>query len=182
MIVAVIPAKGGSKRLPNKNMHIINGKPLLEYTVRYVKESKLINDFYVTTDNKQIIDYCASSKIKYIERPISLGGETPIIDVYRHFLTQINFAKKINILLGLQPDHPDRRLSADKTIKLFIKEKADRLMSKQKNGKKNGAHYILSKKYLLTNISTKDVTIIDDCTNIHYIADIIKAEKYLNKL
>ena len=56
MIVAVIPAKGGSKRLPNKNMHIINGKPLLEYTVRYVKESKLINDFYVTTDNKQIID------------------------------------------------------------------------------------------------------------------------------
>lgn len=182
MIVAVIPAKGGSKRLPNKNMYIINGKPLLEYTLQYVKKSKLINEFYVSTDNKQIMDYCVSSRIKYIQRPISLGGETPIIDVYRHFLTQINFSQKINILLGLQPDHPDRRLSADQTIKLFIDEKADRLMSKQKNGEKNGAHYILSKKYLSTNISKKDVTIIDDCTNIHYMADIIKAGKHLKKL
>ena len=181
MIIAVIPAKGGSKRLPNKNMYTINGKPLLEYTVQYVKQSKLINDFYVSTDNKQIIAYCEYKKIKYVQRPESLGGETPIIDVYRHFLSQISFQEQINILLGLQPDHPDRRLSADETIKLFTKKKADRLMSKQKNGEKNGAHYILSKKYLNENISSKDITVIDDCTNIHYKSDILKAEEYLKK-
>ena len=53
---------------------IINGKPLLEYTVQYVKQSKLINDFYISTDNKQIIDYCEYKKIKYIRRPEVLGG------------------------------------------------------------------------------------------------------------
>ena len=39
MIIAVIPAKGHSKRLPNKNMQIINGVPLIEYTINYVKKS-----------------------------------------------------------------------------------------------------------------------------------------------
>ena len=55
-------------------------------------------------------------------------------------------------------------------------------MSKQKNGEKNGAHYILSKKYLNDNISSKDITVIDNCTNIHYKSDILKAEEYLKKM
>ena len=181
MIVAVIPAKGGSKRLPRKNMFLINGKPLLEYTVKYIEKSKLINKFYVSTDNVDIINYCIQNKIKYVKRPESLGGDTPIIEVYKHFLTQVNFSDKINVILGLQPDHPDRRLSVDKTIELFLKEKADRLVSKNEKGEKNGAHYILSKRYFTEEITYKDITVIDNCTNIHYKEDILKAEKYLKE-
>ena len=66
MIVAVIPAKGGSKRLPKKNMYLINGKPLLEYTVKYIEKSKLIDKFYVSTDNEDIVSYCIQSKIQNI--------------------------------------------------------------------------------------------------------------------
>ena len=181
MILAIIPAKGGSKRLPNKNMHTINGKPLIEYTVAYVNSSKIIDDFYVTTDDKNIKKYCIENNIKFIMRPPKLGGETPIIDVYKHALEQIAFSFKIEILLGVQVDHPDRQLSIDETIKIFKEEKADRLFSKEKNGTKNGAHYILSKYFLNNNTSRKDVTIIDDCTNIHYIEDLKKAEENLKK-
>ncbi len=181
MILAIIPAKGGSKRLPNKNMYPINGRPLIDYTLAYVNNSKIIDDFYVTTDDENIKKYCIENNIKFIMRSPKLGGETPIIDVYRHALKQITFSLKINILLGVQIDHPDRKLSIDETIKIFKKEKADRLFSKEKNGTKNGAHYILSKYFLKNNISRKDITVIDDCTNIHYLEDLKKAEENLKK-
>ena len=179
MIIAVIPAKGHSKRLPNKNMQIINGVPLIEYTINYVKKSKIINDFYVTTDSLEIQSYCEKKKIKFIIRPESLGGETPIIKVYKHFLSQAHLSKKIKILLGVQIDHPDRKVSLDQSLQIFLKEKADKLSSIAKNGDKNGAHYILSKYFLETNQSRKDAIIIDDCINIHYKKDLLQAEKIL---
>ena len=181
MITAIIPAKGGSKRLPNKNIQKLNGKNLLDYAFIYLKKSKKINNFYVTTDNDYIENYCLKKKIKVIRRPNSLGGETPLIEVYKHFLSQIDFADKIKILLGVQVDHPDRRLSIDKVLDIFLKEEADRLFSTDKEGKKNGAHYVLSKFYLDSDKSRKDVTIIDNCTNIHYKSDLLKAEKFLSK-
>ena len=58
MITAIIPAKGGSKRLPNKNIQELNGKNLLDYAFIYLKKSKKINNFYVTTDDDYIENYC----------------------------------------------------------------------------------------------------------------------------
>ena len=179
MIIAIIPAKGGSRRLPNKNMYLINDKPLLEYTIEYINRSLKVNDVYVTTDNDIISEYCYNKKIKVIRRPENLGGDTPIIEVYKHALAHVENNKDIEILLGVQVDHPDRNLSLDKVIEIFKKEKADRLFSTENDGKKNGAHYVLSSYFLNNNVSRKDVNIIDDCTNIHYLEDIEKAKKNL---
>ena len=60
-------------------------------------------------------------KIKTIIRPVNLGGETPIIDVYRHAYKKIKNSK-IKLIVGLQPDHPDRSLDMDKLIRKFIKK------------------------------------------------------------
>ena len=181
MIIAVIPAKGGSKRLPNKNMQIVNGKSLLDYTFEYVKTSKKLDDYFVTTDDNLIEDICLDNKIKVIRRPTSLGGETPLIEVYRHFLKEISLSNKIQTLVGIQVDHPDRRVSLDEALKFFYSEKADRLFSTQKDGTKNGAHYILSKYFLDSKKSRKDSYILDDCTNVHYKEDLLKAEIFLKK-
>ena len=64
MKIAIIPAKGGSKRLPNKNMYLINGMPLIQYTLNYVKKCEEINDVYVTTDSTEIKNYCIDKKDK----------------------------------------------------------------------------------------------------------------------
>ena len=85
----------------------------------------------------------------------------------------------VEILIGLQVDHPDRK-GIIGALKIFIESKADRLFSKEKVAQ-NGAHYMLSRYFLNNNVSRKDITIIDDCTNIHYIEDLKKAEENLKK-
>ena len=91
-------------------------------------------------------------------------------------MQNIKRSNLIEILIGLQVDHPDRTIPLDDALKVFNESKVDRLFSKDKNGTKNGAHYILSKHFLINNISRKDITIVDDCTNIHYLEDLKKAE------
>ena len=67
----------------------------------------------------------------------------------------IKVKHKIKTIVGLQPDHPDRKVSLDKVIKIFKRKKLDFLYSKDKYGNKNGAHYILSKRILEGNKSKK---------------------------
>ena len=175
MIVVIIPAKGDSSRLPNKNMILLNDKPLINYTIDYANNSKLIDRIYISTDSDYIDTYCSNLGLNVIRRPKSLGGDTPIIDVYKHAIKNIEDGEKVKILVGLQPDHPDRNEPLDKIIQLFNENCLDRLMSKDKDGLKNGAHYMLSKSYLLTGVSKKDYTIVDDCTNIHFEEDLQRA-------
>ena len=49
-IIAIIPARGGSKGIPNKNIKKLNGKPLIAYSIEKALESNYINDVYVSTD------------------------------------------------------------------------------------------------------------------------------------
>jgi CMP-N-acetylneuraminic acid synthetase len=175
MIVAIIPAKGGSTRLPNKNMSILNGQPMINYAIEYVKKSKLIDKAYITTDSDLIDLHCSKLGWEVIRRPDSLGGETPIIEVYKDALNKIKNNHIVDILVGVQPDHPDRNIGIDEAINLFKNNNADRLISTEADGTKNGAHYILSKTFLSSGISIKDHIVVDDCTNVHFESDLKKA-------
>ena len=53
-ILGIIPARGNSKGIKNKNLKIINGKPLIYYTIKRAKKSRLISDLIGSTDNKKI--------------------------------------------------------------------------------------------------------------------------------
>ena len=55
-VVAIIPARGGSKGLPGKNIRLLNGKPLIAYSIEVAKKCKLIDKIVVATDNKEIAD------------------------------------------------------------------------------------------------------------------------------
>ena len=177
MIIAVIPAKGGSRRLPNKNMTKIGGRPMLDYSIRAARECERIDAVYVSTDSDEIALHAESHGVPVIRRPESLGGETPIADVYRHAVGSVGEA--VTTVVGLQPDHPDRDVSVSEALDRFLTESADRLMSTEADGTKNGAHYILSRHFLETDASRKDVVIVDDCTNIHHASDLSRAEARL---
>ncbi|MDB9761483.1 hypothetical protein OAC06_01580 [Alphaproteobacteria bacterium] len=175
MIIAIIPAKGGSTRLPNKNMSILNGQPMINYAIEYINKSKLIDKAYISTDSDLIDQYCSKLGWDVIRRPVSLGGETPIIEVYKDALSKIKDNHIVDILVGIQPDHPDRNIGIDEAINLFKINNADRLLSTEADGTKNGAHYILSKAFLSSGTSIKDHIVVDDCTNVHYESDLKKA-------
>jgi CMP-N-acetylneuraminic acid synthetase len=173
MIVIVIPAKSSSSRLANKNMVEINERPMLDYSIDQALASQKADAIYVTTDGEAIAKHAEARGIKTIHRPQELCGDAPIIDVYRHAVHQID--GDVTVVVGLQPDHPDRDVSIDETLEILARENADRVMSTEADGTKNGAHYVLSRHYIDTEESRKDVTIIDDCTNIHYEEDLARA-------
>ena len=179
MIVIVIPAKGASNRLPNKNMAPINGRPMIDYAIDDALASRRASAVYVSTDSDVIAAQGAKRGISVLRRPESLGGEVPIIEVYRHALANIPNNKDVQIVVGLQPDHPDRDISVDESIAIFEREAADVLKSTEANGIKNGAHYVLSRHFVDTGKERKSVTIIDDCTNVHFPADLDRASKRL---
>jgi CMP-N-acetylneuraminic acid synthetase len=179
MIVVVIPAKGQSTRLPNKNMTLLNGRPMVDFTIDFALASELAQSVYVSTDSDEIAAHAESRGISVIRRPESLGGEVPILDVYRHALDNMDDGDKVEILIGLQPDHPDRDVAIDETIRTLQENGADRVMSHGADGTHNGAHYVLSRHFLDTAESRKDVTITDDCTNIHFPEDLERAEERL---
>jgi CMP-N-acetylneuraminic acid synthetase len=174
VIVIVIPAKGDSRRLPNKNMVVLNGRPMLQYTIEEATRSKRAPRVYVSTDSDTIAEYVGRQGIPVIRRSEALGGDVSVTDVYRHAVENIEAATRqsVSVLVGLQPDHPDRDVGVDEALGTFESEGADRLMSEDATGTHNGAHYILSRHFLETGKSRKDVVIVDDCTNVHCLEDL----------
>jgi len=180
MNIIVIPAKGGSTRLPNKNMAPLNGRPMIDYSIDQALASKLTDAIYVSTDSDAIEAHARSRNLQVIRRPESLGGDTFMIEVMRHAISTID-DPNIAVLVCLQPDHPDRAISVDESLEVFKRENVDKVFSTEADGTKNGAHYVLSRHYLDTDECRTEFGVIDDCTNVHYQADLDKAAANLKK-
>jgi sialic acid synthase SpsE len=176
MIVCIIPAKGGSTRLENKNMQALKGKPMLFYSIAAAKKCTLIDKIYVSTDSMAIVDYAREMGVEIIMRPSRLAGDAPIVEVYRHALRQIN-NDQISYVIGLQPDHPDRTVDLAKAIQ-FVQERGyDDLISVDAGGQKNGSLRIIKADALLSNRTVLTGTMLDDCTNVHTYEELIRAER-----
>ncbi|WP_337995040.1 acylneuraminate cytidylyltransferase family protein [Paenibacillus thermotolerans] len=88
-VLAIIPARGGSKGVPNKNIRPLNGKPLIAWTIDEAKKSKYISELVVSTDDLEIRDVAEAYGCDVpLLRPQSLATDTsPIIDTVLHLLT-----------------------------------------------------------------------------------------------
>jgi len=111
-ILAVIPARGGSKGIPGKNLALLCGRPLLAYTADAVKGSTRITRAIVSTDDERLAE-CARSlglEVPFM-RPASLASDdTPMLPVLQHALAAMDasgFAADAIVLL--QPTSPLRR-------------------------------------------------------------------------
>ena len=130
-IVALIPARGGSKRLPDKNLLKLGGHPLVAWTVSQAMKNKWVSQTVISSDSEQIIfsaqEYGASAPFK---RPDSLASDTASTnDVILHAIDQLHLANP-DIIVLLQPTSP---LRADEDIngalELFLKNDADGVVS-----------------------------------------------------
>ena len=90
--VAIIPARGGSKRIPRKNIKEFYGKPLIAYSIKVALESKVFDKIVVSTDDKEIADIAKSYGADIIKRPDELSDDyTGTWDVIDH---AIEYLKK----------------------------------------------------------------------------------------
>src|SRR6266550_1006921 len=111
-ILGVIPARGGSKGIPNKNLALVGGRPLLAYTADAAKESKRLTRTIVSTDDEKIADSARSLGLDVpFLRPRSLAAdEAPMLPVLQHAIDALEsdgFTTDIVVLL--QPTSPLRR-------------------------------------------------------------------------
>lgn len=132
-ILGIIPARGGSKGVPNKNIKVLDGKPLIQYTSDVAKKSKLLDKVIVSTDSLEIFEICKSLDLDApFIRPKSLAEDsTPTIDVVKH---AINFFKKRDVFFDaiclLQVTSPFRSLDfLESCLKKFREDKCDSLIS-----------------------------------------------------
>lgn len=79
-ILAVIPARGGSKGIPRKNVRLMNGKPLISYSIENAKSCDLITDIVITTDDEEIMGVARLNNINCVERSAELAGDKVTLD------------------------------------------------------------------------------------------------------
>jgi len=133
-MIAIIPARGGSKGLPGKNIKNLLGKPMIAYTIEEALKSGYITDVIISTDCKEIekiaIEYGAKS---FFLRPDYLATDnTKAIDTYLYTVDKLNkeFDFKIADFIVLQPTSPLRIVNdIDNAIKIFKDKKADSVIS-----------------------------------------------------
>ena len=75
-ILAIIPARGGSKGIPHKNIVPVVGKPLIEYSIEAVKGTKLVTRLVVSTDSSEIAEVAINAGAEVVKRPASISGDT----------------------------------------------------------------------------------------------------------
>ncbi len=133
LTVAVIPARGGSKGLKNKNIYPIAGKPLLAWTILQALASKGIDRVFVTTDDLAIADVALRFGAEVIERPAEISGDKATSEsAVLHAVETIEslHGQKVGTIVFLQATSPLRKPGdIDGALAVFRREAADSLIS-----------------------------------------------------
>ncbi|GGD41416.1 hypothetical protein GCM10012288_14410 [Malaciobacter pacificus] len=126
--LAIIPARGGSKRLPRKNVLDLSGKPLIVWSIEAGLKSKYISDVVVSSDDEEILEIAKESNAKTIKRPQEFASDTATtFDTLKHTIENM---KEYEYVVLLQPTSPLRNEKhIDEAIKLLEKKNADAVIS-----------------------------------------------------
>jgi N-acylneuraminate cytidylyltransferase len=137
--IVIIPVRGGSKRLPKKNILPLKGMPLFMHSINYAKEnSNLIDEIVISTDDKEIKNIALSNGVKVIDRPENLSGDlTTTVSAMKHVVENIeeNF-DNIILLQATNPLRPNKLLS--NAYEKYIEGNYDSLMTVSRNEDKLG--------------------------------------------
>ena len=142
--IALIPARGGSKGIPRKNVLPFAGKPLINWTIEAAQKSKYIDFIFVSTDDQEIAELSrkAGATVPFL-RPSSLANDhSPSIDTVIHTLTE--FKNFDNVFL-LQPTSPLRtNLDLDASMELLIKSNSESLVSLSESQKHPALNFYIN--------------------------------------
>ena len=133
-VLGVIPARGGSKAIPRKNLAVVAGRSLLAWTAVAVAGSAALTRVVLSTDDDAI---AAAGRALGLElpfmRPSELAADdTPIVAVLRHLLTRLDGSERYvpDVVVLLQPTSPLRRAEhIDQAVRLLVETNADTVVS-----------------------------------------------------
>lgn len=147
--IAIIPARGGSKRLPGKNIRLLGGIPLIVHSIRYAQQHPFIEAVYVSTDDAEIKAEALAHGAKVVDRPENLSGDfEPTVSALKHVLEVVGAGVDNVILLQVtNPLRPDTLLK--EAFLKYEEGKYDSLFTVTRNHQKFGK--IANDKFLPFN-------------------------------
>lgn len=136
--IVIIPARGGSKRLPGKNIKLLNKIPLIAHSILYAKKHLLVNDIIVSTDDTTIKKIALKYGAEVIDRPKELSTDvSTTVSAMRHVLESKQEEYDNVILLQVtNPLRPEKLLI--EAYEKFIEGNYDSLMTVSRNEHKLG--------------------------------------------
>lgn len=136
--IAIIPARGGSKRLIGKNVLPLAGKSLLAHSIEFAKKHSFIYEVYVSTDDDEIKKVALQYGVKVIDRPVAISGDLePTITALQHVLEVVE-VKVENVVL-LQATNPLRpEFLLNEAFELFEKNNLESLFTVSRDEHKLG--------------------------------------------
>lgn len=156
-MIAIIPARGGSKGLPGKNILPLCGKPMIAYTIEAAKQSKYIDHVIVSTDDQKIADIALKygAEVPFL-RPEYLASDTAqAVDNYIYTIERLSkeWNTRIENFVVLQPTSPLRLVEdIDGAIEMFFEKQADSVISYTPE-----AHPVRWHKYIDENNAFVDI-------------------------
>ncbi|WP_368881689.1 acylneuraminate cytidylyltransferase family protein [Shewanella algae] len=132
--LAVIPARGGSKGIPKKNIKSLGGKPLILYTIEQALEATSIDKIVVSTDCDEIASVCKEySSVEVIMRPEELASDTAKTEqalIHACDFLEENYAISVDVVVTLEPTSPFRTSSSiDKCMSTFSRGDGDAVVT-----------------------------------------------------
>ncbi|WP_029035370.1 cytidylyltransferase domain-containing protein [Salinimicrobium terrae] len=163
-ILGLIPARGGSKGIPGKNIKILHDKPLLQYTFEAAKNSMLLSRLILSSDDAEIMAVAEEIGLEVpFKRPANLAADaTPTLEVVQHSLSFFaQKGEKFDAVCLLQPTTPFRRSGlTDKAIEKFQAGNFDSLLSVREVPAEYNPHWIFEEKHGQLKIATGEENII----------------------
>ncbi|MEQ3689930.1 MAG: acylneuraminate cytidylyltransferase family protein [Flavobacterium sp.] len=136
--IAIIPARGGSKRLPGKNSMLLGGIPLIAHSILYAQKKSFIDNVYVSTDDELIKKTALEYGAIVVDRPKELSGDLePTVSALKHVLESIEEEVENVILLQVtNPLRPENIL--EEAFSIFQDKKCDSLFTVSRDEHKLG--------------------------------------------
>ena len=167
-IIGIIPARGGSKSLPRKNLQILMGIPLIAFTIQSALDSKKIDEVYVSSDDSEILDISKKFGAKTIRRPSQISGDlSRDNELLEHAIsTELKNTSMDSLIIFLRPSHPIRNPNTiDNAISVFqSSDKFDSLRSMKISNEIPFKMWRINENGVAINVTdNKSINTIDPC-------------------
>lgn len=131
-VLGIIPARGGSKGVPRKNIRLVAGRPLIAYAIEAARDSRLLTHVVISTDDTEIATVAEELGAPVLMRPPDLAADnTPMLPVVQYTLAALEPGLgRYDYVIILQPTTPLRTADdIDAALTLLIESRADSVVS-----------------------------------------------------
>ncbi len=158
-VIAIIPAKANSRRVPKKNMRPFNGQPLVYYTIQRALESHELDEVYVSTDSQEIQEYAKhlGVRVPFLRQPEHSGDEVHAVVPVLDMLERLGGATVYSYCVLLSPTFPLRKTQTIDAVVRLAKSRNRNVLSVTPTGKIAPHFRVLNAENILQPVTAEMV-------------------------